>query len=182
MCGIFGARELKPDCRVSEEVLYRMGQVIAHRGPDDHGHYCSDEVAIGMRRLSIIDVESGHQPIPNEDTTVWAVCKEGHVVGFTVATVSPSKKSLFFYPLPEIVRGIASKPVPVIQNSLARFRAPQTKAKLDRSMTDFRFSNNRIMAVAKSANGSGVDLMLAFERAAEQRGTKAYFHVWEARH
>ena len=49
-------------------------------------------------------------------------------------------------------------------------------------MTDFRFSNNRIMAVAKSANGSGVDLMLAFERAAEQRVTKAYFHVWEARH
>ena len=66
--------------------------------------------------------------------------------------------------------------------SLVRFRAPQTKAKLDRSMTDFRFSNNRIMAVSKSANGSGVDLMLAFERAAEQRGTKAYFHEWEAQH
>jgi len=63
--------------------------------------------------------------------------------------------------------------VPVIQNSLARFRAPQTKAELDSSMTDFRFSTNRIMAVSKSANGSGVDLMLALERAAEQRGTKA---------
>ena len=54
--------------------------------------------------------------------------KEGHVVGFTVATVGPYKKSLFFYALPEIVRGIASNPGPVIQNSLARFRAHQTKA------------------------------------------------------
>jgi len=108
--------------------------------------------------------------------------KEGRIVGFTVATVGPYKKSLFFYALAEIVRGIARNPTPVIQKSLARFRAPQTKAKLDRSMTDFRFSNNRIMAVSKSANGSGVDLMLAFERAAEQRGTKAYFHLWEPRY
>jgi asparagine synthase (glutamine-hydrolysing) len=50
-----------------------MGEIITHRGPDDSGHYFGHGVALGMRRLSIIDVSGGHQPISNEDETVWVV-------------------------------------------------------------------------------------------------------------
>lgn len=50
-----------------------MCSVLFHRGPDDAGYYVDDGVALGMRRLSIIDVEGGHQPVHNEDGSVWAV-------------------------------------------------------------------------------------------------------------
>src|SRR5262249_20784466 len=44
-----------------------------HRGPDDEGYYAKGPVALGQRRLSIIDLETGHQPVSNEDATVWAM-------------------------------------------------------------------------------------------------------------
>jgi len=50
-----------------------MGGVIRHRGPDDEGVFVDEGVALGMRRLSIIDLSTGHQPIHNEDGTVWIV-------------------------------------------------------------------------------------------------------------
>ena len=49
-----------------------MTEVIRHRGPDDVGTYTAPGIAIGVRRLSIVDVMEGHQPFPNEDGTVWA--------------------------------------------------------------------------------------------------------------
>jgi len=57
---------------ISPEVLDRMTDVIRHRGPDDVGTYTAPGIAIGVRRLSIVDVVEGHQPFPNEDGTVWA--------------------------------------------------------------------------------------------------------------
>src|SRR5271155_207110 len=50
-----------------------MADAIKHRGPDDEGYYCSGPVGLGFRRLSIIDLNTGHQPISNEDGTVWIV-------------------------------------------------------------------------------------------------------------
>ena len=50
-----------------------MCDVIRHRGPDDEGVWVEEGVALGMRRLSIIDLSTGHQPIHNEDRTVWIV-------------------------------------------------------------------------------------------------------------
>ena len=50
-----------------------MCNAIVHRGPDDEGYYIGDGVGLGMRRLSIIDVAGGHQPIHNEDQSVWVV-------------------------------------------------------------------------------------------------------------
>jgi asparagine synthase (glutamine-hydrolysing) len=73
MCGIYGVVELKQGRQPAEDILTRMGNAIIHRGPDDSGSYFGKGAAIGMRRLSIIDVDGGHQPIPNEDGTVWAV-------------------------------------------------------------------------------------------------------------
>jgi asparagine synthase (glutamine-hydrolysing) len=57
----------------SRELVGRMCRVIRHRGPDDEGALVDDGVALGMRRLSIIDLSTGRQPIHNEDRTVWVV-------------------------------------------------------------------------------------------------------------
>lgn len=50
-----------------------MCEVMVHRGPDDEGYYFDNKVALGMRRLSIIDLTTGHQPIPNEEKTIWVI-------------------------------------------------------------------------------------------------------------
>ena len=50
-----------------------MCDVIRHRGPDDEGIHVEGGVGLGMRRLSIIDLSTGHQPIHNEDETIWIV-------------------------------------------------------------------------------------------------------------
>jgi len=70
ICGIYYASGRDP----SDEILVRsMCDAIVHRGPDDDGYYFDDAVAFGMRRLSIIDLTTGRQPISNEDKTVWTV-------------------------------------------------------------------------------------------------------------
>jgi asparagine synthase (glutamine-hydrolysing) len=81
MCGIYGILNLKDDDSPGAALLSRMGRVVTHRGPDDEGVYCGRGVALGMRRLSIIDLSGGHQPISNEDETVWVVCN-GEIYNF----------------------------------------------------------------------------------------------------
>ena len=71
MCGIAG---LIGHSRDTIEDLRRMLDTMAHRGPDDEGTYTGDGILLGQRRLSIIDLAGGHQPIPNEDKTLWVVC------------------------------------------------------------------------------------------------------------
>jgi len=61
------------DAVVEAPTIHRMCQTIIHRGPDDEGVYVKDGVGLGMRRLSIIDLSGGRQPIHNEDKTVWVV-------------------------------------------------------------------------------------------------------------
>jgi asparagine synthase (glutamine-hydrolysing) len=58
---------------VDRDELFRMTEVIAHRGPDDHGYHLRPRVGLGHRRLSIVDLEGGRQPLANEDETVWIV-------------------------------------------------------------------------------------------------------------
>ena len=72
MCGIAGIVrwDHKP---VLEHEIRSMCGAMAHRGPDDEGIYLNGGVALGMRRLSIIDVDNGRQPVSNEDGTVWIV-------------------------------------------------------------------------------------------------------------
>jgi asparagine synthase (glutamine-hydrolysing) len=74
MCGICGILALDPAFPVDEPIVERMRDTISHRGPDDAGSWCSRDqgVAFGHRRLSIIDLSpAGHQPMSNEDGTVW---------------------------------------------------------------------------------------------------------------
>jgi asparagine synthase (glutamine-hydrolysing) len=72
VCGIVGIASMDGKPVVSEE-LRSMSNAIAHRGPDDDGFYLTPHVGLGMRRLSIIDLSTGRQPICNEDGMVWVV-------------------------------------------------------------------------------------------------------------
>src|SRR5256885_1264500 len=81
MCGICGILDLKHSGAPQRDTLERMCQIITHRGPDDEGHYFGDGIAIGMRRLSIIDLSGGHQPISNEDETI-SVINNGEIYNY----------------------------------------------------------------------------------------------------
>jgi asparagine synthase (glutamine-hydrolysing) len=73
MCGIHGYIQLN-GAPVDRALLTAMGDVTAHRGPDDEGQHVDGDCGIAMRRLSIIDLAGGHQPLSNGDGTIWLVC------------------------------------------------------------------------------------------------------------
>lgn len=73
MCGIVGKLNLDGQQPVNLELVQRMMDLIAHRGPDGEGKYISGAIGMGHRRLSIIDLNTGDQPMCNEDGTVWIV-------------------------------------------------------------------------------------------------------------
>ena len=73
MCGIAGIYNFQKAQPVEQDLIQRMVAKMKHRGPDDEGFYLKRSMGMGMARLSIIDVEGGHQPIPNEDQTIWTV-------------------------------------------------------------------------------------------------------------
>ena len=70
MCGICG---LWQPGRANENSVRAMNEALIHRGPDDQGYHFDGQVGLGHRRLSIIDLQRGHQPLSNEDGTVWIV-------------------------------------------------------------------------------------------------------------
>lgn len=93
MCGITGAIWTDPNRAIDAPTLRRMTDVIRHRGPDDDGEYLSEfrtrspyepmpGVGLGFRRLSIIDLEGGHQPMSNEDDSIWVVFN-GEIYNFS---------------------------------------------------------------------------------------------------
>jgi len=73
MCGIVGVVQADARHRYRIDDVGRMADAIVHRGPDDHGLFEDQNAILGMRRLSIIDLDGGHQPIHNEDKSVWVV-------------------------------------------------------------------------------------------------------------
>ena len=73
MCGICGIYNFNPEDQVDRFVLAAMNRQIAHRGPDDDGFYVYGNVGLAMRRLSIVDLQTGQQPVTNEDKSVWLV-------------------------------------------------------------------------------------------------------------
>src|ERR1700730_17809715 len=72
MCGIAGY-VLRDGAQAELPVVRAMCDAIRYRGPDDEGFHVDGGCALGMRRLSIIDLATGHQPIANEDRSVWVV-------------------------------------------------------------------------------------------------------------
>jgi asparagine synthase (glutamine-hydrolysing) len=73
MCGICGVFHSDRTERVNRDTLVAMNRQIIHRGPDDDGFFVEENVGLAMRRLSIIDIQTGHQPLSNEDGSVWIV-------------------------------------------------------------------------------------------------------------
>ena len=73
MCGICGKLNFATGVAVEAGIIRTMLDTIRHRGPDDEGLYLGSQVGLGHRRLSIIDLSSGHQPISNEDGCIWIV-------------------------------------------------------------------------------------------------------------
>ena len=80
MCGIYGVIQLD-GANAPADALRAMGLLTHHRGPDDEGQHVDGPAALGMRRLSIIDVGGGHQPLTNEDGTLWLVAN-GEIYNF----------------------------------------------------------------------------------------------------
>lgn len=73
MCGICGQFYYKENHPVSIQKLKRMTDSITHRGPDDEGYHISDSIGLGFRRLSIIDLSGGHQPMSDQEKNVWVI-------------------------------------------------------------------------------------------------------------
>jgi asparagine synthase (glutamine-hydrolysing) len=81
MCGICGTISTEKGIPVSQSLIASMCATIKHRGPDDEGIFVQDNVGLGTRRLSIIDIEGGHQPLSSEDGLVW-VAHNGEIYNF----------------------------------------------------------------------------------------------------
>jgi asparagine synthase (glutamine-hydrolysing) len=73
MCGITGIFDYESRAPVCNDLVHRMNETIIHRGPDDEGIYTGPGIGLGFRRLSIIDLAGGHQPISNEDGSLWVM-------------------------------------------------------------------------------------------------------------
>jgi asparagine synthase (glutamine-hydrolysing) len=73
MCGICGIFETEHGKQAQRITLKAMADTIHHRGPDDEGFYSCGGAGLGFRRLSIIDLEGGHQPLSNEDESIWII-------------------------------------------------------------------------------------------------------------
>lgn len=93
MCGICGYITEKGNA--NKEQVRNMAKALRSRGPDDEGYYVQDSVALGHRRLSIIDIESGHQPISNESSSIWLVFN-GEIYNFQVLRQELLKKGHIF--------------------------------------------------------------------------------------
>src|ERR1700751_3160027 len=73
MCGIAGQFNFQRREPVERETIVRMARSIAHRGPDDEGFFVAGPVGLGFRRLSVIDLAGGHQPMSDREESVWVI-------------------------------------------------------------------------------------------------------------
>jgi asparagine synthase (glutamine-hydrolysing) len=81
MCGIFGF-VIKNNVGIDQQGLLKcMNQMLIHRGPDNDGYYLNGDTGMGIRRLAIIDIASGDQPIFNEDKSI-AIVYNGEIYNF----------------------------------------------------------------------------------------------------
>lgn len=95
MCGIAGKLYFDPLRQVNFKDLKNMSDSLYHRGPDDEGHYIKGNVGLGFRRLSIIDVNLGHQPLSNHEQTIW-ITFNGEIYNFKELRAELIKKKYTF--------------------------------------------------------------------------------------
>ena len=90
MCGICGVYGFN-----SRYIMKKMCDIIAHRGPDDEGYYCDADVMLGMRRLKVIDLNTGNQPIYNEDKSI-VIVYNGEIYNYKEIRDDLKRKGHFF--------------------------------------------------------------------------------------
>lgn len=95
MCGICGKLNFEQGASVNPTLIRGQLDTIRHRGPDDEGIYIGSGVGLGHRRLSIIDLQTGHQPLSNEDGTIWIVFN-GEIYNFQTLRASLVAKGHVF--------------------------------------------------------------------------------------
>lgn len=95
MCGIAGKIYFSKERDISSIELERMTEVITHRGPDDKGHYINANIGLGFRRLSIIDLESGHQPLSDSFKKSW-ITFNGEIYNYRELRTSLKSKGYTF--------------------------------------------------------------------------------------
>ncbi len=95
MCGICGIYNFKNKEPVSSRILKAMADTIVHRGPDDEGFHISGSLGLGHRRLSIIDIEGGHQPMANTAQNIWIVFN-GEIYNFQELSEDLTSKGYTF--------------------------------------------------------------------------------------
>lgn len=83
MCGICGQHNFGVEAPVLRPDIEDMTRTLVHRGPDDEGYYVAGPVGLGFRRLSIIDLSGGHQPMADQDESVWVVFN-GEIYNFQI--------------------------------------------------------------------------------------------------
>ncbi|MGD9338809.1 MAG: hypothetical protein PVF76_15910, partial [Syntrophobacterales bacterium] len=96
MCGICGMVRAEPARALEPHLIDAMCRTIVHRGPDEQGIYVQGHVGLGSRRLSIIDLEGGKQPIHNEDKTIWIV-SNGEIYNYPALTRTLEQRGHRFY-------------------------------------------------------------------------------------
>ena len=96
MCGITGIFHFKNQCKINFSALEQMTNILSHRGPDDDGYYIKDGIGLGQRRLSIIDLEGGKQPVHNEDRSIWVVYN-GEIFNYIELRAELEEKGHRFY-------------------------------------------------------------------------------------
>src|SRR5215210_9164495 len=95
MCGIAGQFNYARHEPVDSDVIRRMTDSIAHRGPDDEGFYVRGAVGLGFRRLSIIDLAGGHQPMSDPEEMVWVIFN-GEIYNFKELRAELEKRGHLF--------------------------------------------------------------------------------------
>jgi asparagine synthase (glutamine-hydrolysing) len=96
MCGIWGITNSKISSKPDEALVHTMNEALRHRGPDDRGYYQDEEITLGVTRLAVIDLKTGHQPIHNEDQTVWLIFN-GEIYNFQLLRKELIEKGHKFY-------------------------------------------------------------------------------------
>jgi len=91
MCGICGQFNFVRNEPVEPETIRRMTQTMVHRGPDDEGYFISGAIGLGFRRLSIIDLAGGHQPMSDAEETIWVILN-GEIYNFKELRVQLEKR------------------------------------------------------------------------------------------
>ena len=96
MCGIAGVVSATRESNITEALVREMCNRIIHRGPDDEGIFVANGAGLGMRRLSIIDLSGGHQPVFNEDGSAWIVFN-GEIYNFPELRAQLQSRGHSFY-------------------------------------------------------------------------------------